>query len=89
MKLYILFGQRIERYPGEYAPEALEVMDEYGMEESPEYLDDKMKEFSKTEEFESLAIVPLAVDQSSIMKILRPAAADAIPAQVIPEQTRS
>lgn len=61
MKLYILFGQLIERYPGEYAPEALE----------------------------SLAIVPLAVDQSSIMKILRPAAADAIPAQVVPEQTRS
>ena len=74
MKLYILFGQLIERYPGEYAPEALECMDEYGMEENPEYLDDKMKEFSKTEEFE---------------KILRPAAADAIPAQVVPEQTRT
>lgn len=89
MKLYILFGQRIERYPGEYAPEALEVMDEYGMEENPEYLDDKMQEFSKTEEFESLAIVPLAVDQSSIMNLLRPSAAEPIPAQVVPEKTKS
>lgn len=51
MKLYIIFGQRIERYPGQYAPEALEVMDEYGMEENGEWLQKKLEEHRKNADF--------------------------------------
>jgi hypothetical protein len=35
MKLHILFGQRKQRYEGEYAPEVLTCWDEYAVEENP------------------------------------------------------
>ena len=33
MKLHILFIQRVESYPGEHAPEALAVIDEFALSE--------------------------------------------------------
>lgn len=56
MNLYIIFGQRIERYPGEYAPEALEVMDEYGMEENGQWLEEKLEEHRKNTDFLGVSI---------------------------------
>lgn len=85
MKLFVLFGQRVENYPGQYAPEALECIDEFGMEENPDWLEDKMKRARASNEYENLAIIPLEVDQSRIMQFLRPKAIEAIPAQVAPD----
>ena len=36
MKLFILFGQRKQRYDGEYAPEALLCWDEFSVDANPE-----------------------------------------------------
>ncbi len=72
MKLYILFGQRKESYYGEYAPEALEVIDEYCHDENPEYIKNKLEEFSQeTYQFESVKIIPVEVNQEVISRRLR------------------
>lgn len=51
MNLYVIFGQRREMYPGECAPEALEIMDEYGIEENGEWLQKKLEEHRQNTEF--------------------------------------
>ena len=66
MKIYVLFAQRKCRYNGEYAPEALEVIDEFGMDENPEFLRLKQKEYENTKEFDSVVIIPIAVSNADI-----------------------
>jgi hypothetical protein len=61
MSIYILFGQRICSYPGEFAPEALEVMSEFDYGASAEWLHDKLAEAEKTGEFEALRIINVGV----------------------------
>jgi len=45
MKIYVLFTQREERYEDECAPEAMEVCDEFMMEENPEWMHDQLVEY--------------------------------------------
>jgi hypothetical protein len=66
MKIYVLFAQRKCRYNGEYAPEALEVIDAFGMDENPEFLRLKQKEYENTKEFDSVVIIPIAVSNADI-----------------------
>ena len=80
--LHILFAQRAERYPGEYAPEALEVADEYAMEENPEWMDERVASHRATGEFESLAVVPVSVPYEAITAKLRPGAQVPVPGTV-------
>jgi len=61
MSVYILFGQRICDYPGQYAPEALEVMDEFAYDENGVWLHDKLEAAEKTKEFEALRIVNIGL----------------------------
>jgi len=61
MNVYILFGQRICTFPGEYAPEALEVMSEFDYDDNAEFLHDKLADAEKTEEFEALRIIKIGV----------------------------
>lgn len=82
MKVHILYAQRNERYPGEYAPEALAVIDENGMSDNPEYMAEKKVAATKTGEFESVVVVTLEVDGAKIMAALRPAVG-VIPAEVV------
>jgi len=70
--LYVIFGQRKERFPGEYAPEALDVADWIAMEENPEWIQERLQHHKDTKEFESLEIVRIEVDLSDIMRRLRP-----------------
>lgn len=73
MLLHILRGQRNEGYEGEFAPEALSVMDEYGNEENPAYLVDAKKKHEASGEFESVVVVTLKVNGAAVMDMLRPA----------------
>lgn len=73
MRLYVLFGQRKERFPGEYKPEALAVMDEWGQSDNPEYLELKETEARDSGEFESVAVVAMEVDGAAVEGRLRPA----------------
>lgn len=65
MNLYVLFGQRKEDFPEQYAPEALEVMDQYAFDENAVWLDEKLKEREASNEFVALKIVCLDLGDGS------------------------
>ena len=73
MKIHVLMGQRIENYPGQYAPEALDCLDEYGHSDNPGYLNEMKSRADDTGEFERTEIVTLEVPLDAIMRVLRPA----------------
>lgn len=72
MILYVLMGQRACRYAGEYAPEALAVMDEFGQSDNPDYLEQQMEIYTKSNEFSSLKLIAVNVDGKLIAEILSP-----------------
>lgn len=72
MDLLILFAQRKENYPGEYAPEALEIVTEYDYDENPDFINCKAIDAGKNPEFESAEIIRVQVDIEAIMRRLRP-----------------
>lgn len=72
MKIFVLMGQRNESYVGEYAPEALACMDEYGDSENPDFLREAKVRADESGEFESTTILPLEVDSNEVMGRLRP-----------------
>jgi hypothetical protein len=76
MILKVIFIQRKCRYPGELAPEAMECMTEYCYDENPEWLDTKLEEYqkeSKENEYVSVKIIDIKVNQDQIANILVPA----------------
>jgi hypothetical protein len=75
MLMHVLVGQRKEKYAGEYAPEALAVIGDEGMEENPAYMEEMHAENRATGEFESLVVLKLEIDQDAVMAALRPAGA--------------
>lgn len=72
MLLHVLMGQRKESYPGEYGPEALAVIDEFGQSDNPDYMAGELAKYRATDEFEGIAVIDLEVSQSAILAILRP-----------------
>ena len=72
MKLYVLFGQRICSYEGEYAPEALAIADEWCMDENPQYIENELDKYTKSKEFSSLKIIPIEVSLREIDERLSP-----------------
>jgi hypothetical protein len=71
MILRVLFIQRQDSYPGQHAPEAVEIADEYTDDDSPEFLQKKLKEQTGSD-IENAQIIDIEVDQARIMSILRP-----------------
>ncbi|HUW89062.1 MAG TPA: hypothetical protein VMV43_00935, partial [Candidatus Nanopelagicaceae bacterium] len=51
MKIICLFGLRSCRYPGEYAPELLDAIDEIGDDDNPSFLNDREDKCQKSGEF--------------------------------------
>lgn len=72
MKILVLMGQRKCSYPGEYAPEALACINEYGHDENPEYLNDARKDELATNDFDSVEIITLSVPDAEIDRRLFP-----------------
>jgi len=72
MVFNILVGQRKCRYPGQYAPEALAVMDDNANDDNPEFLAESHQDYRATGEFDSLAIIRVRVDDKEIDKALNP-----------------
>lgn len=62
----MLWGQRICRYMGQYAPELLDAVDEYTMEESPHYLNIKKNEYNDTGQFSSIIILQGEVSNAEL-----------------------
>lgn len=72
MKLFVLFGQRICEYPGQYAIEALACIDENGDSDNPDYLDAELAKYQASGEFDRLAVVPLSFSGEDIERALYP-----------------
>ena len=72
MKLHVLFAQRKERYPGEYAPEALTCITEYGHDENPEYLPAEQENAESSGDFRSTAVVTLEFSDKQLEHLLNP-----------------
>lgn len=74
MKLFILFGQRKQRYEGEYAPEALTVWDEYAVDENPggfeEDIEATKKKHGGDKEFSSFKVIAVNVNGDKIAALL-------------------
>jgi hypothetical protein len=70
VKLYVLFAQRKCRYEGEYAPEALDVCDEFSHGENPDYLFGKLQVAQDNTEFVSAAIVAVDLGEKGYQAIL-------------------
>lgn len=85
MKLFVLFAQRKERYPGEYAPEALHCIDEYGNDDNPSFLLDAKADAIATGEFSTVEIIALDFNGAKVHSILNPTH-EVIPASIGGEQ---
>ena len=72
MLLYVLMGQRKCRYDGQYAPEALEVIDENGNDENPDFLVESRAKYEDSKEFDSLAVIRVQVSSAAVHAILTP-----------------
>lgn len=73
MKIYVLFGQRKCDYPGQYAIEALQTIDEYAYFDSREWMDEQISTYQESSEFDSLALVPIELPKAAIVRALYPA----------------
>ena len=72
MIFHILVGQRKCSYPGQYAPEALEVMDDNGMSDNPDWMMLRQLDYEMSNEFDSLKVVKVFVHSDYIDEILFP-----------------
>lgn len=72
MKLHIIFGQRKCRYEGEYAPEALDIADEYTMDENPDWLAERLVKHRKDDSFQSVEVLIVRVPDKAIDDLLAP-----------------
>lgn len=72
MILFVLFGQRKEKYKGQYGLEALAVMTEYDMDANSEYMEEQLEKQEKTSDFDGLKIVKIYVNEEKIYSILFP-----------------
>jgi hypothetical protein len=66
MRLYLIIGQRVCRYPGEFAPEVLDCWDENTFYENPRGYEDRFKSFSETKDFTSVRELIVNVDQAAV-----------------------
>lgn len=73
MDFLILVGQRKCRYDGEYAPEALQVIDDIGNSDNPDFLLDEKEKATASGEFDSVSILTVRVPDASVTECLYPA----------------
>ena len=69
MKLDILFAQRKCSYPGEYAPEALQVVTEFDYGENPDFIEGKLEDAKADSEFISASIIEVTLDDAAYKAI--------------------
>jgi len=72
VKLHILFGQRVQSYPGQYAPEAIAIMDEWAEEENPDWLVEQKEAVDASNDFEVTEIITVEVSLDAIRARLNP-----------------
>ena len=72
MTIKCLFAQRIERYPGQFAPELLAAIDEYGNEDNPDYLTDEETKAKNSKDFTIIKRISVSVSDEDFQKVFCP-----------------
>ena len=72
MILKVIFGQRHEKYKGQCGPEALDIMDEYGYAENPEWFDKELAKHESNPVFKIVKAVDIEIYDDLIDNILDP-----------------
>lgn len=73
MKLYLILGQRNNRYEGEHAPEALDVADEFTYDEDPwTWLNERLEHHRKDSSFASVQVLAVNVPDGAVDAALNP-----------------
>lgn len=88
VNLHVYFIQRKESYPGQYAPEAMAIADEYTMDENPEYLEEQILGVKNSVGMGAIAgdaVVVIKVDQDTIRRRCFPSEG-AIKGEVVEEK---
>lgn len=70
MFVKIVFGQRKEGYPGEFAPEALAIIDEYSDADNPNWINEQLEVYKKDKSFLNVRIMNVKVNQDEIRNFL-------------------
>lgn len=69
MKLYVLFQQLECSYDGEYAPEPVEVTNEYVMDENPAWMIEKIKKYEDDPMVKSVKLVEVSLCSGAVSVI--------------------
>ena len=69
MILYVLFAQRKCRYEGEYAPETLEICDEFTMDENPEWMENKIRDVKESGLYSGVELVEIVLLKDAAKRI--------------------
>ena len=72
MDLFVLVGQRKQRYEGEYLPEALAVIDDIGDSDNPEYMREQLQKQTESGDFDALTVLRLSVSEKAVKAALYP-----------------
>jgi len=68
MNIECLFVQRKERYEGQYSPELIAAIDEYGNDDNPDYLNDKEEKVRKDMDISFYKRITISVPIKYLMK---------------------
>jgi hypothetical protein len=71
MKLYIIFAQAKCSYEGQYAPEAIHIMDEISYDGNPSWIYEKLEEVRNDAFYEFAEIICIEVPMNKIQEILK------------------
>ena len=69
MKLYIVFAQQKCSYEGQYAPEALAIVDEYCHDENPDWIEGELAKASANKGYVSAAIISVNLGDAAVALI--------------------
>ncbi len=69
MEIICLFAQRKCQYEGEYAPELLAAIDEYGDDDNPEFIDEAKEKADKDNSFVFSKIMTITVPDKAFNDI--------------------
>lgn len=59
--MYMIWGKREDRYPGEHAAELIDTWDEYDVDGNPAGFDDAVRKARKREEFVAVRVLKVMV----------------------------
>ena len=72
MTIYCIFAQRIESYEGQYAPELIKAMYEYGNDDNPDFLNDAEKKAIDSREFTIIKRLGIEIPEKHFVSAFNP-----------------